>query len=55
MAGQLLEVFAVGVDDALRGLRGAVVQHHIGGMNQNVARTFDYTFHENFVLPVIYE
>ena len=45
VVGQFLQIFAFGVDDALGSLGGAVVQHHIGGMGQNVARAFDYTFH----------
>ncbi|KAF5051682.1 hypothetical protein DSECCO2_416580 [anaerobic digester metagenome] len=48
VTGQLLEVFAVGIDDPLGGLRGAVAQHHIGRMDQNVARAFDDTLHEKY-------
>ena len=45
MAGQLLEVLAVGVDDALGGLGGPVVEDHVGGVHQNVSGALDHTFH----------
>ena len=45
MVGQLLQIFTFGVDDALGSLGSAIVQHHVGGMGQNVTRAFDNTFH----------
>ena len=42
---QLFEIFAFGINDALGSLGGAVVDHHIGGMNQNVSGALDYAFH----------
>ena len=44
MSGQLLQIFALRVHDALRGLGGAVPQDHIGGVGQNIAGALDYTF-----------
>ena len=45
MTGQLLKVFAFGVHYALGGLGGAVMNDHIRGVYQNIARSFDYAFH----------
>ena len=45
MVGQFLQIFAFGVNDALGSLGGTVVQHHVGGMGQDVAGAFDNTFH----------
>ena len=49
---QLLEVFALGVDDALGRLGGAVVEHHIGCVRQDVAGALDHCFH-SVVLPFL--
>ena len=54
VAGQLLEILAVGVDDMLCCLGGAVVQHHIGGMSQNIAGSTDDTFHRSDHLSYVW-
>ena len=50
VARQLLEILAVGVDDALGRLGGTIVKHHIGCVRQNVAGALDHCFH-SVVLP----
>ena len=50
--GQLLQVLAVGIDHALSGLGGAVVDDHVGGMNQNIAGSLDNTVHVNDRLSI---
>ena len=52
VVGQFLEVVAVGIDNHLSGLGGAVVQNHIGDMAENVASAFDNTLHKSS-LPLI--
>ena len=54
VAGQLLEILAVGVDDTLCCLGSAVVQHHIGGMSQNIAGSTDDTFHRSDHLSYVW-
>ena len=45
VAGQLLEILALGVDDALGSLGGAVVQDHVRGVHQDIPGALDDTFH----------
>lgn len=54
VAGQLLEILAIGVDDTLCCLGSAVVQHHIGGMSQNIAGSTDDTFHRSDHLSYVW-
>ena len=52
VARQLLEILAVGVDDALGRLGGTIVKHHIGCVRQNVTGALDHCFH-SVVLPFL--
>jgi hypothetical protein len=45
VVGQSLQVLAVGVNDTLGSLSGAVVQDHVRGMGQEITGTLDNTFH----------
>ena len=45
VAGQLLEVIALRVDDALSGLSGSVVDDHIGGVDQDIPGALNDTVH----------
>ena len=46
VAGQLLEILALGVDDALGSLGGAVVQDHVRGVHQDIPGALDDAFHD---------
>ena len=51
--GQLLQILGLGVDDPFGGLCRAVMNDHIGGMDQSVACSFDNTVHlAHFTFPL---